>query len=293
MKQKVLLTVLFYVLLATIQAQTIFSEVHKENQYPFLLAIPPDSVDSQGPSPLLVFLHGRSLSGSDLTMVKKYGVLHEMEKKGRFVPGYVIGPQVKKGESWNPDKILQLVEYMIRNYNIDSSRIYIAGMSLGGYGTLHFAGKYPKRVTAAVALCGGGDVRDGCRLAEVPLWIEHGDQDESVPVNESSERCAISGLLQNFDLLNAMAWPEELFFRQAHKIILQAVRDLHEAGVKTDFFAVQAELERKGVLGDIGGDFALMELRTTSSFSSIARAAGIRRKVSGWATSASGASWPI
>ena len=87
MKQKVLLTVLFYVLLATIQAQTIFSEVHKENQYPFLLSIPPDSVDSQGPSPLLVFLHGRSLSGSDLTMVKKYGVLHEMEKKGRFVPG--------------------------------------------------------------------------------------------------------------------------------------------------------------------------------------------------------------
>ena len=86
---------------------------------------------------------------------------------------------------------------------------------------------------------------------------------KAVPVNEVSERCAISGMLQNFELLNAMAWPDELFFRQAHKIILQAVRDLHEAGVKTDFFAVQAELERKGVLGDIGGDFALMELRTT------------------------------
>ena len=86
---------------------------------------------------------------------------------------------------------------------------------------------------------------------------------KAVPVNESSERCAISGLLQNFDLLNAMAWPEELFFIQAHKIILQAVQELHEAGVKTDFFAVQAELERKGVLGDIGGDLALMELRTT------------------------------
>lgn len=86
---------------------------------------------------------------------------------------------------------------------------------------------------------------------------------KSVPVNESSERCCVSGLLQNFDLLNAMAWPEELFFRQAHKIILQAVRDLHEAKVKTDFFAVMAELERKGVLEDIGGDHALMELRTT------------------------------
>jgi predicted peptidase len=185
MGKNVILVIVLFICLARIQAQPIFLEVHKDNQYPFLLSIPPDSIDSQGPSPLLVFLHGRSLSGSDLTLVKKYGVLHEMEKKGRFVPGYVIGPQVKKGESWNPDKILHLVEYMIRNYNIDSSRIYIAGMSLGGYGTLHFAGKYPKKVAAAVALCGGGDVRDGCRLAEVPLWIEHGDQDESVPVNES------------------------------------------------------------------------------------------------------------
>jgi len=85
---------------------------------------------------------------------------------------------------------------------------------------------------------------------------------KSVPVNESSERCVISGLLKNFDLLNVMAWPEELFFLEAHKLILQTVRNLHEAGVKTDFFAVMSEMERKGVLGDIGGDHALLELHT-------------------------------
>jgi predicted peptidase len=74
---------------------------------------------------------------------------------------------------------------MIRNYNIDSNRIYVAGMSLGGYGTLNFAGKYPEKIAAAVALCGGGDIRDACRLATIPLWIEHGAKDEAVPVNES------------------------------------------------------------------------------------------------------------
>lgn len=166
-------------------SQTSFLEVKKEGFYSFLLSIPPDSIDSKGPSPLLVFLHGRSLSGQDLNLVKKYGVLHEIEKKGRFVPGYVVGPQVRKGESWNPDKLLDLVHYMIRNYNIDSNRIYVVGMSLGGYGTLHFAGRYPDKITAAVALCGGGDVRDACRLATIPLWIEHGQKDESVPVSES------------------------------------------------------------------------------------------------------------
>lgn len=179
---------LFYLplfILSTTFSQTIFQEVKKEGFYPFLLSIPPDSIDANGPSPLLIFLHGRSLSGQDLNLVKKYGVLHEIEKKGRFVPGYVVGPQVKKGESWNPDKLLDLVHYMIRNYNIDSNRIYVAGMSLGGYGTLHFAGRYPDKITAAVALCGGGDVRDACRLATIPLWIEHGQKDESVPVSES------------------------------------------------------------------------------------------------------------
>ncbi|MBM3451638.1 MAG: phospholipase [Bacteroidetes bacterium] len=166
-------------------SQATFDEVKKEKLYPFLLSVPPDSIDAKGPSPLMVFLHGRSLSGEDLNLVKKYGVLHEMDKKARFIPAYVVGPQVKKGESWNPDKILDLVNYMIHNYNVDSSRVYVAGMSLGGYGTLHFAGKYPEKVAAAVALCGGGDSRDACRLATIPLWIEHGQKDESVPVSES------------------------------------------------------------------------------------------------------------
>lgn len=166
-------------------SQANFNEVKKENLYPFLLSVPADSIDAKGPSPLLVFLHGRSLSGQDLNLVKKYGVLHEMYKKARFIPAYVVGPQVKKGESWDPDKLLDLVHFMIRNYNIDSNRVYVAGMSLGGYGTLNFAGKYPGIVAAAVALCGGGDVRDACRLATIPLWIEHGQKDESVPVSES------------------------------------------------------------------------------------------------------------
>lgn len=86
---------------------------------------------------------------------------------------------------------------------------------------------------------------------------------KAVPVNDVSERCCVSGLLQNFNLLNAMAWPEDLFFCQAHKIILQVVRDLHEAGVKTDFFAVKSEIGRRGLLEDIGGEHELMELQTT------------------------------
>ena len=84
----------------------------------------------------------------------------------------------------------------------------------------------------------------------------------SVPQNETAERAAISCILQNFDLLKAMSWPEELFFSEAHKLILSTVRELHEAGARTDFFAVQAALERKGMLEEVGGAHALIDLQT-------------------------------
>lgn len=84
----------------------------------------------------------------------------------------------------------------------------------------------------------------------------------AVPLNESSERAAISCLLQNFACLDAMSWPEDLFFYEKHKIILRAIRELHEAGVRTDFFAVQSLLDRQGLLDDAGGAHELIDLRT-------------------------------
>lgn len=139
-----------------------------------------------GKKPLIIFLHGRSLSGTNLNQVKKYGILHEVEK-GRKIPAYVVAPQVKMGESWSPDKLNELLDFLIQNYNVDSTRVYVAGMSLGGYGTLHFAGKFPHRIAAAAAFCGGGNTKDACNLATVPLWIIHGTADKAVPYSESAK----------------------------------------------------------------------------------------------------------
>ena len=60
-------------------------------------------------------------------------------------------------------------------------------MSMGGYGTLHVAGKYPDRIAAAVAICGGGNIKDACNLTKVPLWIQHGSADRAVPASESKK----------------------------------------------------------------------------------------------------------
>jgi len=157
--------------------------IKNKTTYPFWINVP--EKESTEKQPVLIFLHGKSLSGTDLNRVRRYGVLRAMDK-GRKIPAIVVAPQVAKG-NWNPDKVLEVLEYVKKNYNVDESRIYVCGMSLGGYGTLHFAGKHADKITAAVAICGGGNVKDGCKLATIPLWIQHGDVDYIVPMSESKK----------------------------------------------------------------------------------------------------------
>jgi predicted peptidase len=159
--------------------------IYNQAEYPFWLHLPSDSILKSKP-PILIFLHGRSLSGNNLELVKKYGVIHEIEK-GRSIPAIVIAPQVPAGKSWEPEKILSVLQFVQRTFNTDTNRVYVAGMSLGAYGTLGFAGAYPEIVTAAVALCGGGNPKDGEALSTIPVWIQHGNRDSAVPLSESQK----------------------------------------------------------------------------------------------------------
>lgn len=181
--KKILISTVILFLFSSFQAPNFeIVAVTEKTAYPFWLQKPTANLDEK--LPILVFLHGRSLSGTDLNRVKRYGVLKAVEK-GKKINAYIIAPQVASG-AWNPDKVLELIEYVQQNYNTDH-RVYVCGMSLGGYGTLHFAGKYPNKVTAAVAICGGGNVADACNLAKVPLWIQHGNKDFIVPMSESQK----------------------------------------------------------------------------------------------------------
>jgi predicted peptidase len=176
-----LLAMLLLLLPVTSMAQ--LKKMYGKADYPFWMSLPADSTLNSKP-PILVFLHGRSLSGNDLELVKGYGVITEIVD-GRIIPAIVVAPQLPKGSGWEPSKVLTVIEYIQKNYNTDSNRLYVVGMSLGGYGVLHFVGKYPDKVAAAIALCGGGNVADACNLAKVYLWIQHGKLDKAVPFSES------------------------------------------------------------------------------------------------------------
>lgn len=135
--------------------------------------------------PLLLFLHGKSLSGTDINKVKRYGILRAIEK-GRKIDAYVVAPQLPSG-SWNPDYVDEVVNFVTKNYPIDTQRIYVCGMSLGGYGTMHYVGKFSKKIAAAVEICGGGNEKDACKLSNLPIRLYHGDKDFIVHMKESKK----------------------------------------------------------------------------------------------------------
>lgn len=146
---------------------------------------PVDSIADADGKALFIFLHGASLCGSDLNKVRRYGTIAAIEK-GRKVDGYVIAPQ-NPGGSWKPAKVMNIVDYVMENYDVDPNRIYVLGMSLGGYGAIDFAATYPDRVAAAIGMCGGASVKDLDGLAQVPLWIVHGTADHAVAISQSDK----------------------------------------------------------------------------------------------------------
>lgn len=153
--------------------------------YDFWFHDPETVLDPNAHFPLLIFLHGRSLCGKDLQKVKRYGAIDAVAK-GRVIDTYIVAPQ-NPGESWKPSKVWDIVEWAEKNYHVDKSRIYVYGMSLGGYGTIDLAAAYPDKIACAMALCGGATLKDLSGLSQVPLWIVHGTADSAVSVKESDK----------------------------------------------------------------------------------------------------------
>lgn len=151
--------------------------------YNFWLYIPEEYEDGSHPLPLVIFLHGASLCGTNLNKVRRYGVMDAIDK-GKIIPTLVVAPQ-NPGGAWSPAKLNDLLEWTKVHYAVDTTRVYVLGMSLGGYGTMDFAGTYPEKVAAAMALCGGCSLKNVSGLGKLPLWIMHGTADKAVPVRQS------------------------------------------------------------------------------------------------------------
>jgi predicted peptidase len=151
----------------------------------YLIYLPKD-YDEKAAWPLLLFLHGSGERGDDLDLVKVHGPPKLIEA-GKQFPFIVVSPQCPKNHSWEPYQLLALLDEVCEKYKVDKNRIYLTGISMGGFGTWALAAHVPDRFAAIVPICGGGEVANAKRLARIPTWVFHGAKDTTVPLERSQK----------------------------------------------------------------------------------------------------------
>ena len=134
--------------------------------------------------PLILFLHGSGERGDDLNKLKDQGPLGYINH-GHPLPFVVVTPQCPRRDWWSPEKLNRLVSQMELSYRIDPKRVYVTGLSMGGYGTFDLAACYPARYAAIAPLSGGADPDVADRIKSIPTWIFHGQDDDVVPARYS------------------------------------------------------------------------------------------------------------
>ena len=167
----------------------IANQMSQTVQVRYLLYLP-DSYgkDPQQKWPLILFLHGRGERGDNLDLLKKQPLPKILEQQADF-PFIVVSPQLSADKLWWSDMIDSLntlLSQIQSTYSVDPMRVYLTGISMGGFGTWEFALRYPNRFAAIVPIAGG--YQEGscaipeniCALCDIPIWVFHGGEDIDV-----------------------------------------------------------------------------------------------------------------
>jgi predicted peptidase len=150
---------------------------------------PTDAAGNDGRGwPLVLFLHGIGERGTNAADVARHGP-PKLASQGRDFPFILISPQCPPDRYWDSPTLIALLDQIQRDYKIDPDRVYLTGLSMGGFGTWALLQEFPDRFAAAVPICGGGNPNAFRfnRITTVPIWAFHGDKDELVPVARSQQ----------------------------------------------------------------------------------------------------------
>ena len=153
--------------------------------------------------PLVLFLHGAGERGNDNTKQLVHGTKDFATDTNREkFPCFVIAPQCPDGKKWSevdwsadthkqPEESIslkltrELMASLEKEFRIDTKRLYVTGLSMGGYGTWDLVSRTPDLFAAAIPVCGGGDETQAERLTKLPIWVFHGDKDTAVKPERS------------------------------------------------------------------------------------------------------------
>jgi len=147
----------------------------------YLLYLPDGyAADTEKQWPLMIFLHGSGESGDSLDMVKAWGP-PKLIDEGKKFPFIVVSPQAPPRTGWQVDILKKMLDDLKKKYRVDNDRVYLTGLSMGGFGTWNFSSKYPNEFAAIAPICGGGNADEVWKLRHMPVWCFHGAKDDVVP----------------------------------------------------------------------------------------------------------------
>jgi predicted peptidase len=158
--------------------------------------------------PLMLFLHGAGERGSDVQRVAIHGPM-SLVKGGKDFPFIIVAPQCPDGERWQNDSLLKLLDHAEKKFSVDTNRVYLTGLSMGGYGVWALGVAHPERFAAIAPICGGGQVIDVILagygkpvnpVKRLPVWAFHGAKDPTVPLEESER---MMGAMKRIDATEA------------------------------------------------------------------------------------------
>lgn len=162
------------------------SNALKKVKYNYLLHLPDDyGKDPNKKWPIIFYLHGRHASGKNLESLERYGLPYYLEK-GKKIDFIVVSPQCPWNKNWaTEDWFNPVYDEVAGKLQVDDSRVYLIGMSMGGFGTWALANRMPDRFAAISPMCGGADVKWANNLSKIPTWVFHGTADRQIPISRS------------------------------------------------------------------------------------------------------------
>ncbi|MBA4187667.1 MAG: hypothetical protein C0467_06565 [Planctomycetaceae bacterium] len=157
---------------------------------PYVVFVPKD-YDGKKEYPVILFLHGAGETKGGTKKPVEVGIGPAIKRDENAFPFIVVIPQSEK-RTWNATsddgkRALAILDEVTKSHKTDPKRIYLTGLSMGGYGTWSMAAAHPERWAAIVPICGGGDPTKAPLIKDIPMWCFHGDKDTAVSVKKSQE----------------------------------------------------------------------------------------------------------
>lgn len=158
----------------------------------YIVHLPSGFGGREEPRPLLIYLHGSGELERNIRSLKKNNIVSFMDGavSPEEFPFIVVSPK-SDDKPWYPDQIIELLDELLEDkgtrWKIDPTRIYLTGLSMGGFGTWETGMKYPARFAAIAPVAGGYREYDPEGFENLPVWTFHGADDEIVPASYSED----------------------------------------------------------------------------------------------------------